>query len=942
MSIVSVAGTASGKGHWLATHDGDVRAFGDAFGFGSMKGQALNQPVVGIAATPTGNGYWLAAGDGGVFSFGDASFFGSMANQALNEPVVGIAATPGGNGYWLAAADGGVFTFGDASFFGSMANQALNEPVVGIAATPSGNGYWLAAADGGVFGFGDAAFLGSMANQPLNEPVVGVAATPSGNGYWLVASDGGVFTFGDAAFAGSLGGRSLPRPVVGLSTTPTGHGYGLVADDGRVYGFGDAGFASLIITDSVTPPKESCEDLVVEATDGFTPPAELIDCPDPFCGRLIHVLRVAARTKDAKEILARAALARYRGMHTDLTSSEPNSTAVQDALSDLAVTGRAAYASFRTLAPVEADLIPLVKSKLAAAHPTHQVVNADLGEAIGKALERAYRVAWALRGPVGHRRAERDALGWIAVTAEDDPPHRPVNVGSALYPQYDLTVQVGAAPVTPVTTRLVVASRQYQDEYPVDLATVPPETPTSATAPPTPSQRRIPPITGDVVLFIHGHSSSAEEAMPLVEPLLQQAENRGRQATVISLDLPSNGYASMIEHTDIAPIGDSLWNTGYPILDFIEGFIVAVVDELHALQPGFKEKIVGVIGGSLGGNMGLRLARRDPATHPWLHSVVSWSPASTWISWARAVIGIPQKGRYYDLVKHEGVGRTRGASVEAEVETPFHQSSINKFFYEQVGAIRTGRMAQSEHWYSRDWPCREEAIESSHRSIYEIYNPIFRRWHWRVAHEQLIYSHWDSDTTDPGIDPDPRNDPAAGRPRYAGIRSRMLLAMAHNDDEMPEKIFSMTQALANEMTMVQGTTLFVKDTGHSIPTERPVFFARQIVDFLYRAPAQVIWIKGINYDPPGRDIDQEYVEIRNDTGTAVGMQNWTLRDAKNHVFRVPAFQLPAGAGVKIWTKAGANDAENLFWGRGSAVWNNEGDRAVLRDAQGVDVARYGY
>ena len=150
-----------------------------------------------------------------------------------------------------------------------------------------------------------------------------------------------------------------------------------------------------------------------------------------------------------------------------------------------------------------------------------------MSDAIKKTLERAYKVAWALRGPVSHRRAERDALGWIAVTAEDDPPHRPVNVGSALFTQYDLTVQVGTTPATPVTTRFLVASRQFQDEYPVDFKEVPPQTPPGAGVPPTPSQRAIPPITGDIVLFIHGHSSSAEEAMPLVGPLLQQAENKG-------------------------------------------------------------------------------------------------------------------------------------------------------------------------------------------------------------------------------------------------------------------------------------------------------------------------------------------------------------------------------------------------------------------------------
>ena len=695
----------------------------------------------------------------------------------------------------------------------------------------------------------------------------------------------------------------------------------------------------MIITASVTPPHESCKDMVVETTGTFSPPPEVIDCPDPYCGRLIHPLRVAAKTKDAKDILARAAVARYRSVHPELTSPEPNSSHIQAALSDLAVTGRSAYASFRALAPVEGDIKALVKSKLAAVYPAHQVVEADLSAAIKKALDRAYKVAWALRGPVSHRRAEREALGWIAVTAEDDPPHRPVNVGSALFPQYDLTVQVGT---TPVTTRFVVASRQFQDEYPVKLDEVPSQTPTSAGAPPDPSERAIPPITGDVVLFIHGHSSSAEEAMPLVGPLLQQAENRGRQVTLISLDLPSNGYASMIEHTDIALIDDSLWNTGYPILDFIEDFVVAVVDELEALQPGFKDKIVGVIGGSLGGNMGLRLARRDLATHPWLHSVVSWSPASTWLSWARATIGIPGHGRFYDLVKHEGVGNTWGASIEDEVETPFNKSSLNKFFYQQVGTIKTGRIAQSDHWYSKNWPCREAAKESSHRAIYEIYNERFRRWHWRVAHEQLIYSHWDSDTTDSSIDPDPRNDANAGPARYTQITSRMLLAMAHDDDEMPEKIFSNTQVLADAMTMVDGTTLFVKDTGHSIPTERPIFFAGQILDFLYRAPAEAVWIKTIYFNPPGRDIEREYVEIQNDTAGAVGMEDWTLRDAQNHVFKFPEFELPAGSRVKVWTKRGVNDAENLFWGRGSAVWNNKGDKAVLRDENGADIARYAY
>jgi hypothetical protein len=214
----------------------------------------------------------------------------------------------------------------------------------------------------------------------------------------------------------------------------------------------------MIITDSVTPPNESCEDMVVETTGTFSPPPEVIDCPDPYCGPLISSLRIAARTKDAKEILARATVASYRSRHNELTSPKPNSRAIQDALSDLAVAGRAAYASFRALAPDEADLSALVRSKLAAAYPAHQVVDSDLSDATKETLKRAYQAAWALRGPVSYRRAARDALGWIAVTAEDAPADRPVNVGSALFPQFDLTVRVGTprswtTPVTPVTGR---------------------------------------------------------------------------------------------------------------------------------------------------------------------------------------------------------------------------------------------------------------------------------------------------------------------------------------------------------------------------------------------------------------------------------------------------------------------------------------------------------
>ena len=67
-----------------------------------------------------------------------------------------------------------------------------------------------------------------------------------------------------------------------------------------------------------------------------------------------------------------------------------------------------------------------------------------------------------------------------------------------------------------------------------------------------------------------------------------------------------------------------------------------------------------------------------------------------------------------------------------------------------------------------------------------------------------------------------------------------------------------------------------------------------------------------------------------------------LRDAAGHLFTFSPFTLSSGFSVTIWTKAGTNDGENLYWGRRAAVWNNTGDIAILSDTNASEVARYVY
>ncbi|WP_322496830.1 lamin tail domain-containing protein, partial [Chloroflexus sp.] len=99
----------------------------------------------------------------------------------------------------------------------------------------------------------------------------------------------------------------------------------------------------------------------------------------------------------------------------------------------------------------------------------------------------------------------------------------------------------------------------------------------------------------------------------------------------------------------------------------------------------------------------------------------------------------------------------------------------------------------------------------------------------------------------------------------------------------------------------------------------------------------------IEYNPPGDDLEGEFVVITNASYEPIDLTGWTLIDeGAKHSYTFPAFTLVGGAEVKLWTKPGVNDANNLYWGLRRPVWNNTGDTAILRDANGNLISRYTY
>jgi len=540
------------------------------------------------------------------------------------------------------------------------------------------------------------------------------------------------------------------------------------------------------------------------AHDARARPPEWLVCPGTE-ERLVAPLREAARTRDPGEILARAAVALH-GVRRPAPALGRGDAAMAKALADLAVTGRGSFERFQRTPPDESSIAPRVASMLeqrgVVASP------ADATFATTAVLDRAYEVARVLRGSSGDAWA-RGSLGWVAVSGEDDPPHRPVNVAAAPYPQHDIDVTVGSVTVR---TRFFVAS----------LGEPPP-------APPAPRRdgagavRTLPagtlPVIPDghrVILFLHGHSSRAEEALGLITPLLLAGAARGKPFSVVSLDLPCNGYSSMLDHTEVAESSRTSFPGGIfdrgriqtPILDFLEDFIVAFVDALDRITP-IKGRFAGVVGGSLGGNLGLRLGRRDPDAFPWLAGgIVSWAAASVWAPMVE------------DVIKRLAPDHCRERWDEPEDD-----SRRNAYFHEVFDKVVLPVLiphTQPSMWYRSDWEHKAEHIQASRRERYEIYNPFFRRWHWRVAGEQLIYSHLDR------VDRESPSSPV----RHSLNRVRHLLAAGEEDDYPGSNIYSATRHLAERMAHTPGRSLFVLGTGHSIHAERPSYLAGEIASFL--------------------------------------------------------------------------------------------------------------
>jgi hypothetical protein len=107
--------------------------------------------------------------------------------------------------------------------------------------------------------------------------------------------------------------------------------------------------------------------------------------------------------------------------------------------------------------------------------------------------------------------------------------------------------------------------------------------------------------------------------------------------------------------------------------------------------------------------------------------------------------------------------------------------------------------------------------------------------------------------------------------------------------------------------------------------------------------AATVYIYKVYFDSPGSDrgsnssLNAEYVVIRNGDNVSHSVSGWTVRDAAGHRYTFPdGFRLGAGKQAIIHTGDGTSyttsASTHLYWGREWYVWNNTGDKVILRRA----------
>jgi hypothetical protein len=106
-------------------------------------------------------------------------------------------------------------------------------------------------------------------------------------------------------------------------------------------------------------------------------------------------------------------------------------------------------------------------------------------------------------------------------------------------------------------------------------------------------------------------------------------------------------------------------------------------------------------------------------------------------------------------------------------------------------------------------------------------------------------------------------------------------------------------------------------------------------------PGVEVLIVDVDFDPEDNPLD-EWVDIENKGDKTADMGGWRLRsETIRDIYIFPDnFDLGPGDEVRVWTKSGSDDSDDLFMDRSEPVWNDNQDCAYLRDEDDEPVSSH--
>ncbi|MAT45175.1 MAG: hypothetical protein CL609_22840 [Anaerolineaceae bacterium] len=103
-----------------------------------------------------------------------------------------------------------------------------------------------------------------------------------------------------------------------------------------------------------------------------------------------------------------------------------------------------------------------------------------------------------------------------------------------------------------------------------------------------------------------------------------------------------------------------------------------------------------------------------------------------------------------------------------------------------------------------------------------------------------------------------------------------------------------------------------------------------------------IQIISIRANGSGTSEPDEYVEIKNMDSKIIQVHNWTIRDIANHVYTFRSYEMQPGQTCRVYTNQDHPEYCSFNYQSSSAIWNNSGDTAYLKDSTGKLIDEYSY